>query len=315
MIEEKQEYASAEQLSKTAPGRFVSGIFLISTLRTKTTKSGSEYRDVRISDSTGEISCPVWEDFAEIDQFSEGDIAEVSGLLSFYDQKPQIKKPSFEKPEEVPEEIMNRLIAAYNVPKEILEYFENTVQTLHYPYNLFAMKSTGCGGTDVKLFNQFCRCPSALRHHGNKIGGLLLHTVGVMKGIDFMLKNYFETPFFPYGKIEEVNPSRLRLKAILHDVAKMEDYKFDGCFGWNGTTKLDHRGKGLMYIAKINAEMNEPLSDDDIESIAYSILSHHGSYGNGQYTFDNIEDFMLHMADMMDSNLVGALESGSFKFS
>jgi len=275
---------------------------------------GAEYLLMEFQDSTGSIGGAKWTFTEEDRELAVGEIVHVEGVPGMYNGKTQINSFTVSKitDEDEIKKLRDVLVPTYSIPKELIEYFENVVKGLKEPYRTFIETAVGCCGKDDKLFEKFCSAPSAVRHHGNKRGGLFLHTIGVMKSVEFMIQNYIQNPFYNYGTICELNPDRLKLKAILHDVMKMRDYEYDGCIKYHQGNKIDHRGRGIIYISKINTLCGEIFDEDEMDDIAYSILSHHGQYGDGQYKFSNIEDCILHSADMMDSQLVGRLEQGTY---
>lgn len=283
----------------------------VSEIKTKTTKAGKPYAEITLSDSSGSITSPVW-NITDVDGIKCGDIVLIDAMLDFYNQSPQLTNMVLKKVTDFEDVDLSGIVPTYNIPNELMSYFKSTIDSLIFPYNNFAKNCTGLD-VDPELFSKFCRCPSAIRHHGNKIGGLFLHTVGVMKNVENTLKMYVENPFFAYGKIAELNKDRLMLKAVIHDIAKMQDYNFDSTISWSGDSKLDHRGKGVRYIERVNIKLGDLLDEEEMNNITYSILSHHGAFGNGQYVFDNIEDYILHMADAMDAMMVSSLENANFK--
>ena len=67
----------------------------------------------------------------------------------------------------------------------------------------------------------FLSCVAAEKFHGNKRGGLFLHTVGVMKTIESILKDYVTNPFYMNAD-NVIDKDRLMLKAIVHDIMKIK---------------------------------------------------------------------------------------------
>jgi len=64
---------------------------------------------------------------------------------------------------------------------------------------------------------------------------------------------------------------------------------------------------GASYIEKINAEVGNVLSEEELDDICYSILSHHGEFG--KFEPKGVEDILLNTADVIDSQIVNAVEN------
>jgi 3'-5' exoribonuclease len=103
-----------------------------------------------------------------------------------------------------------------------------------------------------------------------------------------------------------INKDRLMLKAIVHDIMKIKEYDFEGIIR-RKSIKLDHLVMGAAYISEINDEVGNIITEEEMDDICYSILSHHGQFGN--YEPKSIEDILLNAADVIDSQIVNAVEN------
>lgn len=267
------------------------------------TKNGGHYLSVALCDSDGRISFPIFEDADNLhDKLEVLTPYEVSGTVNFWNSSTQIKNISFRELSSDEYESCD-FVSAYEIPKSLVSFFADVVRGLSSPYKEIAMEATGLD-TDEKKFKIFLSCPSAEKHHGNKIGGLFLHTLGVMSNIGNIPKLYKKLDM--YGDIDTViNKDRLMLKAILHDVMKVNEYEYKTCI-MRKPNVIGHLYDGIIYLTQINDKLGKPLSEEELEDIKYSILSHHGEYGPCKPK--TLEDMLLHLSDMIDSRVVGEME-------
>ncbi|AVP54629.1 phosphohydrolase [Clostridium tetani] len=277
---------------------------LISDKKTGWKKDGSPYLMLVMQDSTGTIAFPVWDNYETLNSHIDINlVVNIKGIVTRFNGNIQIRNPIINM---VKEEIDYGLyVPEYNIPESLIEYFNDIVNSLEEKYRKIAIGATGANRYNEKRWRDFLNCVAAEKFHGNKRGGLFLHTVGVMKTIENILKDYVTNPFYMDAK-NVIDKDRLMLKAIVHDIMKIKEYDFDGIIR-RKDIKMDHLVLGAAYIREINIEMGNPLIDEDLDDICYSILAHHGEYGN--FEPKGIEDILLNMADIVDSQIVNAIEN------
>lgn len=283
-------------------GEIVEFNALVNDKRTNYKKDGSPYLLLILQDNTGTISFPVWDKYEQLNSFVEVDsVVAVKGVAATFNGNMQIRNPvinlfkgNVNYSDFVPE---------YNIPKNLIDYFNETINNLEDKYKKIAIAATGAMGYDKKRWNEFITCVAAEKFHGNKRGGLFLHTVGVMKTIDNIIENYITNPFYMSAK-NCINKDRLMLKAIVHDIMKIKEYDYKGIIR-RKSIKMDHLVMGASYINEINNEVGKILDEDELDDICYSILSHHGEFGN--FEPKTIEDVLLNAADIVDSQIVNAI--------
>lgn len=277
---------------------------LVSDKRLCFKKDGSAYVLMIIQDNTGTMSFPVWAYKNDtVDEIQTNTPIVVKGTLARYNGSLQLRNPNIKILRE--DILIDEFVPSYEIPEQLVNYFNNVVNSLAPKYKKIAVAATGFQGYDNQRWEAFINCVSAEKYHGNKRGGLFIHTIGVMKNVDGMLKNYISTPFYLSAK-ECVNKDRLMLKAILHDLMKIEEYDYSGIIR-RKSIKMDHLVMGAAYVREINKEVGNVLDEDELDDICYSILCHHGQYGN--YEMKTIEDILLNCADIIDSQIVNAIEN------
>jgi 3'-5' exoribonuclease len=134
----------------------------------------------------------------------------------------------------------------------------------------------------------FCSCPSSLTNHHTYIGGLLNHTLEVVK-----------FAYFTWEMNPSINKDILITGAIWHDFGKIWDYEFE-C----GTYKESSHKKKIYHICRSYHEFLKEsefkkIYNEYVEEIAHLILSHHNlpQYDSPRRP-QTIEAWALHLADM-----------------
>lgn len=293
-----------EDIAKLQNGAPIDIVGLVSDKRIGRKKDGNPFLTIIMQDNTGIIAFPLWDNF---DHFMEtvkiNSLIRVRGFAGLYNGNIQIKNPVL-KPVSG-EYNYEDYIPSYHIRKEHFEYFEKIVNSLEEKYKKIAIAATGAFGYNEERWNAFINCVAAEKYHGNRRGGLFIHTIGVMKIMESVLENYIDNPFYFDAK-DVINKDRLMLKAILHDLKKTEEYEYNGIIT-RKNIKMDHLVLGAAYVRDINRELGGILSEEELDDICYSILSHHGEFGN--YPTKGIEDILLNQADIMDSQIVNAVEN------
>ena len=150
---------------------------------------------------------------------------------------------------------------------------------------------------DMIFREKFKRAPAAKKLHQAYMGGLAEHTVNV--------SNICETICQIHSK---VNRDFLLCTALLHDIGKVEEYRF------NGTIEYTDKGKLIGHIVigtdmiqeKIRKIPNFP--DDLAMMIKHAILSHHGKFEFGSPKLPSILPAVaLFYADDTDAKINGLI--------
>ncbi|ABS42315.1 HD domain-containing protein [Clostridium botulinum] len=277
---------------------------LVNDKRTNYKKDGSPYLLLILQDNTGTIAFPVWDKYEQLNNLLEvNSVVAVKGVAAIFNGNMQIRNPAIN----VFKESINYsdFVPEYDIPKNLINYFNETINSLEDKYKKIAIAATGAMGYDKKRWDEFITCVAAEKFHGNKRGGLFLHTVGVMKTIENIIADYITNPFYMSAQ-NCINKDRLMLKAIVHDIMKIKEYDYEGIIR-RKPIKMDHLVMGASYINEINSEVGKILDEEELDDICYSILSHHGEFGN--FEPKTIEDVLLNAADIIDSQIVNAIEN------
>ncbi|UCE37593.1 MAG: HD domain-containing protein [Thermoplasmata archaeon] len=154
--------------------------------------------------------------------------------------------------------------------------------------------------SDEFFSSAFKESPAAMKHHHCYIGGLLEHTLNVVKLCDLVSYTY-----------PKLNRDLLVTGAILHDVGKIGSYK--------AVTSIDMTdpGKFLGHItmgsAMLEAKLSGMANFPDVlkMKLKHLILSHHGNVESGFQSPKGLkipEAAALYYADLFDANVKDYLQ-------
>lgn len=157
---------------------------------------------------------------------------------------------------------------------------------------------------DEKFLGAFKTSPAAKTHHHNCIGGLLSHTVEVIKICNMVLT------FHP-----ELDRDLLITGVILHDIGKIESYSYEkaAIVLTEKNDLIGHLALGSMTVKEAITTIRNKGIDfpSELENrVLHLILSHHGQteLNYGSVIDPQIpEAIVLFHADSLDSQTEGAI--------
>lgn len=292
------------ELSNCNVGKFITFNCILGQKLTCSKNGGGSYLNITLVDKTGRISFPVFDDVEENESnLVEGSAYSVSAIINKWNGNTQLKNAKFELLED-DAYTADDFIDSYSILEKI-NRFEKIIDTLEYPYDVFIKHAIGLDG-NKSTWDKFTKCPSAEKYHGNKLSGLFLHTLGVTENV-INIYNLYARNIKEYGYVKSViNINRLVAKAIFHDIMKINEYEYN-TFIKRIPGVVGHIYDGIGYADKINEECGFILNREQIEEIKNCVLTHHGQYGPKEP--DNLEDQLIHLADMIDAKVVGEIES------
>lgn len=281
--------------------RDITSKFAVSDKTIRTSANGNSYLDVTLTDKTGQFDGRIFKDVEEIyESINLGRICEISGRINEFPrdsgrynlvinsivelEEGKYDGQDFERISE------NDVTESLKIIHSIIDNIKN--QDLKNLLNSFF--------SDENFVAQFCQAPAAIVHHHNYIGGLLDHTVGVLK----ICKTTVDV--FP-----DINEDMLYTGVLVHDLGKMKTYTYD-----NGIIGFSFEGELLDHIY-ISCEMvKEKMDELEIPSelsiqILHMILSHHGKVELGWGSSvdpKTPEALALHHADNLDAQVKKSLQ-------
>lgn len=278
-------------VAEISPGDQVAGQFLVKGKTLGETRYGKPYLTVRLADKSGEIRGRVWENAREIAaSFEKGDVVAIRAMAEVYQEEIQLNISVINKclPEEV--NLADFLPAAERPSEEMLAELKEVLGTITNPY----LKGlVAAFFEDEEFLSGFSRCPAAKARHHVYLGGLLEHTLSVVKLAVKVSEHY-----------TEADRDLLVASAFLHDLGKIKELSYTGPFDYTDEGRL--LGHILMGVELADAKM-KVIPDFPLSvalEIKHMILSHHG-----QYEFQSpkkpktLEALILHHIEDMDGKV------------
>ena len=278
----------------------VDGFCLIKSIDKKTSSKGDTYLDMTLSDSEGEINAKLWRyNKATHGEYGVNDLVKIRGLITQYNGADQLK---VEKIRPVtPEDGVNVSDFVKSADYSGEQMFEELYRIADSFSDGDLKKIVTAVLDDNRLALLYW--PAAFKLHHAVRGGLLLHTLSIVRLAEGVCKVY---PF--------VDRELLISGAILHDIAKLSEftvadtgiatgYSVDG-------NLLGHLAMGAMVIDKYAEKLN--INPKTATLLEHMVLSHHGEPEFGAAVRPMfIEAELLSELDLMDSRIYEMREAVS----
>lgn len=273
-------------------GMHVSGVYLCKTKQISLTKNGKEYGSLTLQDKTGTIDAKIWElSSPGISEFSAMDYVCVDADITMFQGSFQMNIKRIRQADE-----------GEYTPGDYLPVTSKDVQQMYHELTQYITTirneslrklASSFFVQDAAFVKMFCNHSAAKSVHHSFVGGLLEHTLSVVKLCDYFSKQY---PL--------LNRDLLLTAAMFHDVGKTKELSV---FPENDYTDegqlIGHIVIGVQMIQeRIAAQGGFPQK---LESeLVHCILAHHGEleYGSPKKPA-LIEAMALNLADNADAKL------------
>lgn len=249
------------QINKTGT---VEGFCLIKTVERKLTSRGVPFLDMTLTDSDGEVGAKLWDYKEELHgEFVPNDLVKVRGTMTPFNDTQQLRIERIRRVSDedgvriedfVPsagfsgEAMFDELIAVADAFSD--EELKLLVKTLLNEYR-----------------DRLIYWPAAFRLHHAIRGGLLYHTLSILRMAQSVAKIY---PF--------IDSDLLFAGVILHDIAKTQEFDVASTGIASGYTVdgnlVGHLVRGAMAVEKCGRELG--LSEETLMLVEHMIISHHG---------------------------------------
>lgn len=279
-------------LNELREGDNFSEIYFCKKADALVSKNGKTYYSLQLQDKTATLDGKIWEVTSPgIEEFDKGDYVKVDGRVTSFQNNLQLNIDRIYRVGEGQYDVADYMPCSdYNIDAMFTELLE-FLQTVKNGYlkkllDAFFVESD----TYVKLFKSHSAAKSV--HHGY-IGGLLEHTLHVVKLCDFYCTLY-----------KELNRDLLIAAAALHDIGKVKelskfpenDYTDDGQL-------LGHIVMGIISIDKAIDKI-EGFPHTLRTELEHLIAAHHGELEFGSPKKPALmEAVALHHADNTSAKL------------
>ncbi|MCE5265623.1 MAG: HD domain-containing protein [Deltaproteobacteria bacterium] len=272
-------------------GDRVNEVFLAGEKNLAYSQKGAPYLNIRLKDRTGDVDGKVWDNALAWDKaFKKGDLIRIQARALSFKNAVQLSIAELRKVDDSEVDLADFFPVARGDREamfaEILAYCEQVkIPCLAALLHAFFR--------DEKIAGLFKRAPAAKGFHHVYIGGLLEHTLSVVRLLDRTAAHY-----------SGVNRDLLIAGGILHDIGKIYEFSFDRIVEYSDPGRLvGHIVMGVeMVDAKIAAIPDFP--EQTAMELRHLILSHHGvlEYGSPKRP-KTLEALIVHYVDDLDAKV------------
>lgn len=246
---------------KKLPNGLCDGFVLVKKCEVKKTKNGASYLDLVIGDKGGEMPAKLWDFSGE--PFEEETVVKIRGTVEQYNGKDQFRISQIRPVAETDNYDLSELVPASEVGgRQIYDMLMKRVSA-------FSDKDFKAVVTDIMESKKdiLVTCPAAFRLHHAMIGGLMLHTMSIVRMAEQICKIY-----------PNVNRDLLLAGAILHDAAKTWEFTFSKTGLVNGYSVggelIGHLVEGAIWVEESAKKLGVP--QEKAQLLEHMVLSHHG---------------------------------------
>lgn len=284
------------------PPQRVAGIFSISNAQMGQTRAGKPYLRCIVGDKSGEMPARMWSIEEPVFRRlpTEGFVY-LEGETQAYQGEMQLIVHLIEPAEPSAAELRDLLPCSKRDPAEMFAELTAILATLKHPAIKALVQSYL---EDTFLMDAFRRCPAAKSMHHAYLGGLLEHTLTLVKLADLIC------PLYP-----KINRDLVITGLFLHDLGKTRELSYDRVFTYTDRGELiGHIVEGaIMLHDKTQALMRERgirLPAGALSVLQHIILSHHTQPEFGAAKIPATpEAILVAMLDNLDAKTTIALNA------
>ena len=277
--------ASPISIPALGVGERIKGTLLVWNVDMRTQSDGNPYAILELANSTGRApTAPFWStDLHKIEGLTKGAVVDVVAEVQEYRGSRQLKVVSIRP---VPQDLadLTRLLPSVGDVApwwNLLDKWRG--EMADGPWS----RAVAAFYDDPDFRRAYERCPASIGNHHAALGGLLKHT-GEVAHIARAI-----------AKTCAADWDLLLAGVLLHDVGKLEAYRYDGLFE---TTEagalLGHVTLGALLLERRLAELAPPLAACERSLLHHLVLSHHGALEFGSPVLPmTLEAEILHLAD------------------
>lgn len=270
----------------------VEGFCIVKTSECKTSTRGDSYLDMTLADKSGEINAKLWSYNPNLNGVYEAnDLIKVRGTISQYNGADQFRIEQIRKATVTDEVNIEDYVASAEYSGK--QMFDELVRIAESFSNREISSLVTAVYKDYE--DKLVFWPAAFKLHHAIRGGLLMHTLSIVRLCQSVVKIY---PF--------INSDLLIAGAMLHDIAKTEEFEVSSSGIASGYSVkgnlIGHLAEGAIIIRKYAEKLG--ISSEISMLLEHMVLSHHGEPEFGAAVRPLfIEAEILSELDLMDARI------------
>ena len=278
-------------VSELTQNQTISTTFLVKSKELRSKKTGGQFALLTLGDKTGDIVAQWWDNFEEsIDTFDRDDIVFVRGLVNSYRNHLQLT--------------IHRARLCQDNEIDLTHYFPTTKYDVE---QMFAELKGIIGEfanphlkrllenifSDEETARKFKRAPAAKTMHHPYLGGLLEHSLSLVKLCRNIGNHY-----------AGIDVDLLVTGAVLHDFGKIDELSYDRAFSYtNDGQMIGHLVMETMMVADRIREV-DGFPEELRRHLLHMLLAHHGKLEYGSPKLPSTpEALILAYLDDLDSKV------------
>ncbi|MBM4174830.1 MAG: HD domain-containing protein [Ignavibacteria bacterium] len=267
----------------------VNHFFLLKKIEVKQTKTGRDYLSLEFGDKSGSITANYWDGFEEFQSSAvQGSIVKIKGFVESYNDRLQLKIERAHVSTQKDQVSISDFLQTSDrdITEMQNEFWERVKKIKNEPLNKLLELIF-----NEEKFQKFSYAPAGKSWHHSYIGGLLEHTLEIVKICDLMCDIH-----------SDLNRDLLITGALLHDIGKIEELSYETAFDYTDKGRLI--GHIVMAVSWIeNACQQIPNFSDELKTLLlHLILSHQGKLENASPVEPKtIEAIALYHADELSA--------------
>ncbi|MFG0325744.1 MAG: 3'-5' exoribonuclease YhaM family protein [Phycisphaerales bacterium JB037] len=284
------------------PAERVEGVFTIANAQLGRTRQDKPYLRCLLRDRSGEVAARMWSvDEQTFNRLPTDGFVWVEGETQPYQGQLQLIIHAIGPHDPSVEEMAELLPSSERHPDEMFTELIELLGTLEHP-SMRALAQAYL--EDEHLIEAFKRAPAAKAMHHAYLGGLLEHTLNLLKLASVVC------PLYP-----KINRDLVMMGLFLHDLGKTRELSYDGPFGYTDRGELvGHIVEGAIMLhdkaQQMMLQTGQRLPAGALTVLQHIILSHHGipEYGAAKIP-STPEAILVSMLDNVDAKTTIALDA------
>lgn len=254
------------------PGTRVDGTYGILNPQVSASRNGNPFLKCILRDATGRVNARKWSiDDRLLESIQGHPFVHVSGSCENFNEQIQLRIEDIEPSSADATMLRTLLPASDREPAEMMQELRSILETVQDPA---AKALIAAYFADETFLRRFSESPAATFHHHAYLGGLLEHTLSMLKSANAIL------PLHP-----ELDRDLVLVGVFLHDSGKVLELDAERFEYTRRGNLLGHLVDGVVmletYAARARQAGGPALSPDARLGIQHIIASHHGRLEHG----------------------------------
>ena len=273
-------------------GDEVEGFYIIKTAQSRVSNSGKPFLSAVLADRSGAIEAKVWDYGGPVGPADEGEVLKIRGTVNEFRGTPQMIISRLRLTQEGDRYNLGDLVPVAPIDADAaMEELRSAVERIEdSDYRAV------CRWMMDRYGERFASIPAGKSMHHSFVGGLLMHTLYMVRTADYLAGLYAPV----------IDRSLLLAGTLLHDFAKCDEFVTSSL---GLVTEYSVRGQLLGHLvmgAQAAAEAAGELGIPEEKSmlLQHMLLSHHGEPEFGAAVRPMCaESELLSMIDLIDSRM------------